>query len=373
MIYFDNAATGGFKPGAVFEATQTATRYLCANPGRSGHRLSITGANTVYETRKILGELFNAPTEKVIFTKNCTEALNLGIFGTLRKGGHVITTVFEHNSVLRPLTQLERLGLITLDIVSPDERGILCAIEEKITPATYLIVMTSASNVTGEVMPYSQVGALAKKRGIMFLCDGAQGAGHVKIDLREDGISMLAVAGHKGLYGIMGSGALVIDEKTEVNPIIFGGTGTESFNLRQPECYPEKLESGTLPLPAITSLKEGAKYVKESMKNFSTELINMTDYLIEELKKTDTVKIYSKPNPTGIVSFAVKDIDSTEVADALNREYDVAVRGGLHCAPLIHKFLGTDKSGLVRVSLAVQNTYREISFFIRALNSVIKN
>ena len=333
MIYLDNAATGGFKPHQVLETTQNVIRYLSANSGRSGHRLSITGAEIIYDCRKVLSRLFGCPTEKVIFTKNCTEALNLAILGTLKKGGHVITTVYEHNSVLRPLNYLKENGLITLDIIDDDVINLPREIAKKIKPETYLIVLNTVSNVTGERLPVKEIGKIAKENNLLFLCDGAQGAGHVKLSLKEDGISMLSIAGHKGLYGIMGSGALLIADGVDVNPVLCGGTGTESFNLTQPNCYPEKLESGTLSLPAIASLNEGAKYLENNFENFSNVLYQITENVIDKLSINPNIICYSKPNFSGIVSFMLKDRECGEIADILATEYDIALRSGFHCAP----------------------------------------
>ena len=370
MIYFDNAATGGFKPRAVTDTAYNVIKYLCANPGRSGHRLSLTGAKGIYDCRISIGEFFNATPERVIFTKNCTEALNLAIFGCLGNYCHVITTVFEHNSVLRPLTYLHKKGKIKLDIVSPSSKcDLVGAILSKITDETGVIVMTALSNVTGEIMPFERVGRIAKEKGITFIVDGAQAGGHIQIDLKKNNISMLALAGHKGLYGIMGSGILVINDNVEIEPLMLGGTGSESFNLNQPRCYPERLESGTVNLPAIFSLNEGVKYIKDNLECFSGKLTEYTAEIIQGLESMN-IKCYSKPNPAGIVSFLLEDISSDEVADILNSEYDIAVRGGMHCAPLTHKFLSTEKTGLVRASLAVQNTSREISAFLNAVKRI---
>ena len=372
MIYLDNGATGGFKPRAVIEATENVIKYLSANPGRSGHRLSITGASIVDECRKTIANFVNAPKNKIIFTKNCTEALNTAIFSTLKIGGHVITTTFEHNSVLRPLTYLQNKGLISLDIVCPTkEKNIVESIEEKINASTYLVITTGASNVTGESLPVNEIGKLCSKRNLLYLLDGAQYVGHHPVDMEKDNLSMLAMAGHKGLYGIMGIGVLAIKEEVELSPFIMGGTGSESFNLNQPTCYPERLESGTLNLPAIASLLEGVKYVRRNFSHFNNTLVAYTSVLIEQLKNVNGITCYSTPNPTGIVAFSCPQ-PSTEVADILNTEYDIAVRGGLHCAPLMHKTLKTDNFGLVRASLSVQNSTREIASLIRALSIICK-
>lgn len=373
MIYFDNAATGGFKPNAVIESANTTIRYLLANPGRSSHRLSLTGMQTVVNARTVFSEYFSCPFERVVFTKNCTESLNLAIFGTLKVGGHVITTVFEHNSVLRPLNALHEKGLITLDIVQPDlNKSIVDTIKEKICDKTYLLVCNSVSNVNGQVLPIKEIGELAKNHSLIFLVDGAQGGGHIDLNLEKNNISILCLAGHKGLYGIMTSGVLLFGEKVEIDPLIFGGTGSETFNLNQPLDYPERLESGTLNLPAIASLFEGMNYVKSNRENFASHLLSMSEKMINGLKQIEKVKIYSNPNECGIVAFSLENLPSGKVADILNSDYDIAVRGGFHCAPLMHKFLNTEKDGLVRASLAVQNSSREVAFFLQAVSQIAK-
>lgn len=371
MIYFDNAATGFFKPQAVIDSVGTVIKYLSANPGRSGHRLSLTAANTVHSAREVLSDYFGASFDRVIFTKNCTEALNLAILGSVKKGGHVITTIFEHNSVLRPLTLLKKKGEIELSIVAPSQNvPIELAIENAIKPNTYMIVCTSASNVTGQILPLKKIGDLAFNRGLLFLVDGAQGGGHFPISVKDMHISFLALACHKGLYGIMGSGALILADNVDLSPIMTGGTGSESLNLDQPLCYPERLEAGTLNLPAIASVLEGAKYIKSHERTFSNHLFSYTEHMIKKLNAVQDVKVFSQPNCLGIVSFDTPK-DSSELADILNSEFDVAVRGGFHCAPLIHKHLKTEERGLIRASLAVQNSTREIDYFVNAVAKIL--
>ncbi len=373
MIYFDNAATGGFKPHAVCDITNNVVKYLCANPARSAHRLAVTAGEIVYSTREKLADLFDGAPERVVFTKNCTEAINLGIFGTVKKGGKVITTTFEHNSVLRPLYYLQRLGLINLEILSPTQNeDIFERIERRITPDTYLVCATAVSNVTGYELPIRKIGKLLKEKNILFLVDGAQGCGHVPLSIKQDNISMLAFAGHKGLYGIMGSGGLIFSEDVEITPTLYGGSGVDTFNLDMPLTYPERLEAGTLNLPAIASLKEGVDYIKPNLKHFSAELYKTTQKVIESLAEIPNLKIYSYPNCSGIISFAVNGQDSQTVSDILGKDYDIAVRGGFHCAPLTHRFLGTENEGLTRVSLAVQNSAREISTFLSAMTKICR-
>ena len=373
MIYFDNAATGGFKPNSAIESATIVTKFLSANPGRSGHRLSITGMETVHNSREIIGKFFSCQSDRVIFTKNCTESLNTAIFGSLQVGGHVITTVYEHNSVLRPLHALKEKELISLDIVKPTaDKDIVGAIKEKINSKTYIIICNSVSNVNGESLPIEKIGLLAKEHNLLFLVDGAQGGGHIFLDMKKQNISMLALAGHKGLCGIMTSGVLLLNDNVDIEPLTYGGTGVESFSLNQPTYYPERLESGTLNLPAIASLFEGVKHVMTNRENFSAHLLSKTKTIIDGLKKIDGVTLFSTPNESGIVAFNLKNMPSGEVADILNSEYDIAVRGGLHCAPLMHEFLGSGEDGLVRVSLAVQNSSSEISFFLRAIKEIAK-
>ena len=220
------------------------------------------------------------------------------------------------------------------------------------------------------MFPVKEIGSLAKKYGLLFLCDGAQGGGHIPLSLKDDKIDMLALAPHKGLYGIMGSGVLAFSENTEVNPLMFGGTGTESFNTEQPSCYPERLESGTLNLPAIAALYEGAVYVKKNLATFSERLFTMTKTVIEKLSDVKNLKIYSSSNPAGIVALEFLNLPSSYVADALSEEFDIAVRAGLHCAPLTHKHLGTEKDGLVRISISPQNSSRELLALILAVTKI---
>jgi cysteine desulfurase family protein len=373
MIYFDNAATTYKKPLCVKLATLQGLSV--ANPGRSGHRLSLKAAQKIFKTRLMLQNFFNAPRqENVIFTQNCTEALNTAIFGTLKKGDHVITTVYEHNSVLRPLYHLKKLGLISLSIIAPSgDIPLEKQIENSIRKDTYLIVCSSASNVTGEVLPIRKIGEIAKKHSLLFLVDGAQGCGHIPLSLKDDNISMLAVAGHKGLYGIMGSGALVFNDTTEIAPLMFGGTGTETFNYEMPSSYPERLEAGTLSLPAIASLGEGVSFVKDNLHHFAEQIKKATERIIDDLSSVKNVKIYSNPNRVGIVAIKFLNIDSALACDTLDKEFDIAVRGGFHCAPLLHKFLKTDDSGLVRISLAVQNSSNEISSLLSAVKKIAKD
>ncbi len=374
MIYFDNAATGGFKSNAALNAALSSMRFLCANPGRSGHRLSLAGASIVYQTRETLRDFFGGENaERVIFTKNCTEALNLAIFGLLQQGDHVIVSEAEHNSVLRPLFYLKNKGVITLTVL-PVKRFYAVTAQDvaaALTPKTKLCCLSHAANVTGEGINLTEISKVLKPRGVFFLLDAAQTAGHVKIHMTKDGIDILAVAGHKGMGAIPGSGVLIFGENLTLRPLLFGGTGSAGLSTEQPTQYPDALESGTLNLPAISSLNEAARFLSRYMDSFGETLKKSTARLCEALSAFPEITLYSKPNPVGIVSFAVSDFPSQEVADALSERFDIAVRGGYHCAPLLHKALHTEDEGLVRVSLSPQNTRGEELQFLRAMHILI--
>ncbi len=367
MIYFDNAATGGFKPDGVINATAAALK-ACANPGRSGHKLSLACAERVYSVRNMLSQFFGAPSaERVIFTKNCTEALNIAIFGVLGAGDKVVSTVAEHNSVLRPLHALSKRG-VKVELVPLNKRGDIdigalaaAAIGAK------AVIITLSSNVTGTTPDVSVVKKLIPAEALL-ICDGAQACGHIKIDLAAQGIDALAVAGHKGMLGIQGSGALVFSERFNPLPLLYGGTGSESNNLDMPAFYPDSLESGTLSYPAIVSLGEGTLYLKSHFYENRDRLIYLTDLLSGGLEEIGGVRIYSRPNDCGIVAFALENMQSEIAAHRLSDEFSVCVRGGLHCAPLMHKALGSD--GLIRASLSAFNNEMEVDYFLRAVKSL---
>lgn len=373
MIYLDNAATGGFKPVCVMETAVNVIRYLSANPGRSGHRLSKTGAEFIYSCRKRLSNAFNnGCVERVIFTKNCTEAINMALLGLNLNGGKIITSVLEHNSVLRPLHRLKETANVTITEIEPSNKKFvtLSDVASVYDDTVKLVILTHASNVTGYVNEIKEIGDFLREKSTIFMVDGAQSAGHIKIDMKKSNIDILCLAGHKGLYSIAGCGALLFTENVKIEPTYLGGTGTESFNPNQPDCYPEKLECGTLNLPAICSLEEGVRYVENNLEYIAEFLTSTTEYLINKLNNVKGVKIYSQKNPVGIVSFAINGISSNEVAEILSNKFDIAVRGGFHCAPKIHKFLNTDEEGLIRVSASPHNTKRELNALISAVKEI---
>ena len=370
MIYFDNAATGGFKPDGVVQATAAAIK-TGANPGRSGHKLSLACAERVFACRESLASFFGAPSaDRVAFTKNCTEALNIALLGTLKKGDRVISTVAEHNSVLRPLHYLEGLGvevvLAPLTECGEIDMGFIIAEAKKGAKA---VVITLASNVTGTS---PDVGALRSliPNETLLICDGAQACGHRKIKIDELGIDALAVAGHKGMLGIQGSGALVFSERFNPDPVSFGGTGSDSYKLDMPSFYPDRLEAGTISYPAIISLGEGVLYLNAHMQENRERTLYLTDLLIKGLSANGGVKVYSRTNDCGVVAFNFENMQSAIAAYRLSEEYSICVRGGLHCAPLMHKALHSE--GLVRASLSAFNNEREVDCFLRAAEKLAR-
>ena len=308
MIYFDNAATGGRKPDVVLTAVNSALR-LCANPGRSGHKLSLSCAKAVEDCRETLDETFNGyGFDRVIFTKNCTEALNIALFGILQKGDHAIATCMEHNSVLRPLAFMKKQGRISYDVCPIQKHGAnveadIQALRSLIRKNTKLVIVTTASNVNGAIPNLTEIKAVLPKH-VLLLCDGAQGGGHFPIDMQQTGIDALTLAGHKGLFAMQGSGALLFSSRVELPPLLYGGTGSISISEDMPDFYPDALEAGTLSYPAILSLLEGTRYANSILEQSQEKLFALTQYLLKELKKLPLYTSYSVPNPCGIVAFS---------------------------------------------------------------------
>lgn len=376
MIYFDNAATGGRKPDQVLTAVNSSIR-TCANPGRSGHKLSIACAKLVQDCRNALSDFFGGyGYERVIFTKNCTEALNIAILGSLQKGDHVVTTCLEHNSVLRPLEYLKKQGIITYDVCPLSGEPIggksyldLQALKSLLRQNTKMVIVTTASNVTGYAPPLEKLRSVIPSN-VLLLCDGAQGGGHFTIDMQKIGADFLAVAGHKGMLGIQGSGALLFSERVNPRPLFHGGTGSISISLDMPDFYPDGLEAGTLSYPAVISLLEGTRYLTLHLKRLQPRVQALTGYFLRGLEKIPAYTPYSLPNPCGIVAFKHKALQSEQIADILSSKHDIAVRGGLHCAPLAHEALTTLDGGLVRVSFSHFNSEREIDILLSALRDI---
>nr|WP_300005662.1 aminotransferase class V-fold PLP-dependent enzyme [Tissierella sp.] len=378
MIYFDNAATTFPKPEEVYQKQMEVMREYGANPGRAGHKMALRTNREIFETRISLAKLFNIKNMmNVIFTQNATESLNMGIKGLLKSGDHVITTSMEHNSVLRPITHMQAIG-VESTIVKADSKGHIDPkdIEEAIKPNTKLIVTTHISNLTGTIMPVEEIGQIAKKHGLIYMVDAAQSAGVYPIDVEAMNISILAAAGHKGLLGPQGTGVLYISPELDLDGLMQGGTGSASESLSQPDIRPDKYESGTPNGPGIIALGAGVEYITsrgiDEIRRHEEEL---TDYFLKAIKEIDGIIIYGPANikeQAAVVALNLKDIDSSEISYILDEEYDIAVRSGLHCAPLAHKTIGTLDQGVVRFSFGIFNTKEEVDKAIEALKDIAR-
>lgn len=376
-IYFDNAATSSPKPPEVLERVSAALTEFNANPGRSGHSAALSAAREVLSARERLASLMNAGEEtNIAFAFNCTDALNLAIKGALRYGDHVITTQLEHNSVLRPINALAARGRISLSIVSPRADGFVDPedIRASIRKNTRLIAVTHASNVTGAIQPVAAIGELARCEGILYLIDGAQAIGATPVNVRALSCDLYAFPGHKSLLGPMGTGGLYIRPGVVLRTLREGGTGTDSESMLQPDERPERYESGTLNLPGIAGLGAGCAFVAKRVSAIMSHERELTGALYEGLSAIRGAEIYSPREEAaraGIVSFNLPGMTSSDVADRLGR-MGIAVRGGLHCAPGAHRFLGTLRRGAVRASVGYANTFEEVDAFLNAVNAIVR-
>lgn len=378
MIYLDNAATSYPKPPEVYDEVMSCMKNYAANPGRSSHNMAIIASSKIIECRERLSKLFNISDPfGIVFTSNATQAINIGIKGILKRGDHVISTIIEHNSVLRPLNSLYKEG-VKITLLGVNQYGYINIddLKKEIGKKTKLIVINHSSNVLGTVQNIRSIGDIARERGITFMIDASQSAGVIPIDVEKDKIDLLAFPGHKSLYGPQGTGGLYIRKGIVLNTIIEGGTGSNSNSMNQPDFLPDRLESGTLNTPGIAGLCEGIKFIeKEGINNIEKKEETMTEYLMEELKKMDYVKIYGLPTAKGrcsVVSINIDEIDCSKVGYMLNKK-NIAVRTGYHCAPLIHGIIGTNNSGTVRISPGYFNTTEDIEYFIEVIDDIYKN
>ncbi len=376
MIYLDNAATTYPKPSSVYKSVMQAMKEYGANPGRGSHTMAIKGAKVIYETRELLAELFNLDDPmKVIFTFNATDSLNIAIKGILNNKDHVITTEMEHNSVLRPIMELEKHGIEnTIVKCAQDGTVNLNDLENAVRDNTKLIVTTHVSNLTGTIFPIEEIGKISKKHGLLYLVDASQSAGVLNIDLKNFNIDFLAAPGHKGLLGPQGTGILLINNDIELKQLKEGGTGSQSSSFEQPKFYPDKLEAGTHNLPGIAGLNSGVKYIlSKGTKSIYSHEKYLLDIFIKELRKNPKITIYGPESidyRIGVVPVNIEGLDSSEAANILDAEYNIAVRPGLHCAPLAHKAIGTEKLGAVRFSVGPFNKKSDIMAAVKALNEI---
>lgn len=380
MIYFDNGATTFPKPLSVVRAVNNVMQNVGANPGRSGHRMSLRASQIIYDCRKNAARLFDLENpENIIFTSNCTSALNTVIKGTLKKGDHAVISSLEHNAVVRPLEYMKRFGVTysVADFVAGDEDATLDNFRKAIKGNTKLVICTGASNVFGVRLPIERLAAMCRIYHILFCVDAAQTAGVVPISMQNSGIDFLCTAGHKGLYGPMGTGILAINSDVHPDSLTQGGTGSMSASLDQPEVLPDKYESGTPNLPGIAGLNEGIKFVlaRGEERLFHDET-RKAQRLYDGLSNINGIVLYTdrpaEQTHTPVISFNVQNHDSEEIAAMLNDKFGIAVRAGLHCAPLAHRFYHTENSGTVRAVMSAFTKPAQIEYFIASVNKIIK-
>jgi len=375
MIYFDNACTSFPKPPSVVEAIQEYCLRVGSSPGRSGHRLALEASRLIFETRENLSQLFNiSRSERVILTSNATEALNLAILGLLTDGDHVVTSSMEHNSVMRPLNNLLKKGIIDLSIVPCSEDGHidLEALKRSVKKNTRLIAINHASNVVGTIAPLEEIGRISGE--IPFLADVAQSAGAVPIDVEACGIDLLAFTGHKSLYGPQGTGGLFVREGIDLEPLRMGGTGSKSESWEHPDFVPDKYECGTPNTLGISGLGEGVRFILgEGIDKIRQHEMALTQRFLEGLEDIEGITVYGpkkSDEQTATVSINVKGREASEVGYRLDREFDIMTRVGLHCNPGAHRTIGTFPHGTVRLSMAYLNAQEEVSQVLEALRKI---
>ena len=375
MIYFDNSATSYPKPTSVYIKSIEGQLRYSFNSGRGGYRESVTAGEQIYVVRSKVADFFKAEVNNVVFTKNCTEALNAAIKGSVKKGEHVLISSLEHNSVARVVHKLSQDGICEYDIFNyyVDDEQIIEDFKGKIKPNTSTVICTHASNVFGVVLPVREISAICKKNGITFIVDAAQTAGTLDIDIKRDNIDILCTAGHKGLMGNMGTGVMIIGNN-DIVPLLQGGTGSNSFDLNQPVDSPEGFEAGTLNNSGILSVGAGIDYINDrGIKRIYTHEMSLISYLYDEIKNNDNAVIYTQKPSTNsfvpIISFNYKDYSSEKTASLL-AEYGICTRAGYHCSPLAHKHFGTIDRGTVRISLGAFNKIEQCVKFIDILQRI---
>lgn len=377
MIYLDNAATTMHKPQAVIDAV---TQAMCSlgNAGRGATSGALDAARTIHGCRAKLARLLGCPrADHVCFTPNSTAALNTVINGVVRPGDRVVTTVLEHNSVLRPLNRLATEQGVTVEHAGCDASGVLDydELERLVTPGTRAVVVTHASNVTGNAVDVARVAAMAHAAGALVIIDASQSAGTAKIDMNAMGLDVVCFTGHKGLMGPQGTGGLAVAEGIDVAPWAMGGTGVHSFDTLQPMEWPTRLEAGTLNGHGIAGLSAGLDFIEAQggVEAIAAHERSLAERFLAGVRKIPGIKLYGafdQPARSAIVSLNVGDIDSAEISDALMQGWGIATRPGAHCAPLMHRALGTERQGVVRFSFGYFNTDEEVDTAIDALRDL---
>jgi cysteine desulfurase family protein len=377
MVYLDNAATSFPKPEAVYQALDAFARQSLANPGRAGHKMALAAERALDDARHLLNQLFHGKEpERFIFTLNCTDALNMAFKGVLSNGDHVITTDLEHNSVSRPLRALELSGRISLTRVHADGGGTINPddVAKAISRRTRLIATTHASNVLGTIQPIAEVGLLAREHDVLFLVDAAQTAGVIPIDVQAMCIDLLAFPGHKSLLGPTGTGALYVGPRARVGAWREGGTGGDSASETQPREFPYFLEGGTPNVLGVAGLAAGVRHVQEQgLEQIHRHEVELVERLWEHLEEMGCYQVFGHRDHArrvATLSFRSEALPAAELGGILDQAFDVAVRPGLHCAPYIHRSLGTFPEGTVRVSPGPFSTASDVDHLARALKEI---
>lgn len=375
MIYLDNAATTMHKPKEVIDAVVEAMTSL-GNAGRGANEASLSAARIIYDAREKLCRFFNGEDPRqIVFTGNSTESLNIAVKGLLEPGDHVITTMLEHNSVLRPLYEMEKKG-VALTIIKADKKGrfSLEEMEAAIRPETKMIVCTNGSNLTGNYVDIGKVGEMARRHDVLFVVDASQTAGVFPIDVRNMQVDVLCFTGHKGLLGPQGIGGMYVREGLAIRPLKSGGSGVQTYSKTHPREMPTALEAGTLNGHGIAGLRAGVEYIeKTGLDNIRAREQELMWRFYEGVKEIPGVTVYGdfdSRERCAIVSLNIGDYDSSEVSDALLTEYGISTRPGGHCAPLMHEALGTVEQGAVRFSFAHSNTEEEVDIAINAVREL---
>lgn len=379
IIYFDHAASSWPKPPQVIEEMIKAVEQYGANPGRGSHQMAVQASRIIFDTRRQLAKLFQINNENsLFFAPNASFALNQAIKGFLQPGDHVVTTMIEHNSVRRPLEYLKRTRSIEVTYLPVKKDGSICLddLRAALKNNTRLFVCSHSSNLLGSIIPIADISEIVKKSGIKLLVDAAQTAGNYPIDVNAMGIDMLAFPGHKGLLGPQGTGGLYIHPDIELDPLLHGGTGSQSEDIDQPNVLPDRYETGTLNTPGIAGLNAGVKFVLEQgVSVIQKKEWDLTQRLMEGLLHIEGVSLLGPAlgeEKTGIVSFNISGRDASEIAFLLDRQYRIAVRAGYHCTPLAHETAETRSTGAVRASIGYYTTEEEVDYFISSIKEIAR-
>lgn len=378
LIYMDNAATSFPKPRELTEAMAHYSNDIGANPGRSGHHMSVEAGRVIYETREKVAELLRAPDPmSIAFALNATMGINIALFGVIKPGDHVITSSLEHNSMARPLRYLESLG-VELTRVSCDAATSELDTDElrgSIKPNTRCIAMMHASNVSGYLFPVREIGALAKEYDILFIVDGAQTVGSVPVDVEDLNIDMLAFTGHKGMLGPQGTGGLYVRPGLIVKPLLMGGTGSRSEDDHHPGFMPDRLEAGTPNGIGLAGLGAGLDYIKDrGVDSIREHELALSDYFLKRAASIEKLTVHARgssiKNYLPVFSVSIEGVDSSEAARLMDVEYNIMVRSGLHCSPWAHKALKTAPQGTMRISFGAFTALPEVDAVVGALEDI---